>query len=159
MRCRLRDERGSNAVEFALVLPILIMIMFGIFYGGLAYDRQLTLTQGAREGARFGATLPTAPTDDFFDDVFDVALGAAGRHVDASGTDFFACVRFVPESGTPTTRTRGTGPPGACTLQGTPPSGPHLQVMVARTASLELVFFRAQPLVRGEAFARYEGPS
>lgn len=158
---RARSERGSNAVEFALVLPILIMIMFGIFYGGLAYDRQLTLSQAAREAARFGATLDGAPDPTFFDDVFDVALGTAGRHIDAANPagDWYACVTFVDASGTPSTQSRGTVPAGGCTPQGTSPTGARVQVIVSRPASLELVFFRAQPRLRGEAFARYEGDS
>lgn len=155
----MREERGSNVVEFALVLPILIMIMFGIFYGGLAYDRQLTLTQAAREGARFGATLEGAPDAAFFDQVFDVALGTAGRHIDAtmSPADWYVCVTFVDGSGSNVTQTRGTVPAGGCAIQGTAPSGPHVQVVVSRPAPLELVFFRATPQVRAEGLARYEG--
>jgi Flp pilus assembly protein TadG len=53
-----RDELGANAVEFALLLPILLMILFGTITGGMLYNQQLTLTQAAREGARYGATMP-----------------------------------------------------------------------------------------------------
>jgi hypothetical protein len=156
----MRDEHGSNAVEFALVLPILIMILFGIFYGGLAYDRQLTLSQAARESARYGATLGTAPDEDFFTEVLDIAVGTAGRHIDPTVSgDAYVCVRYVPDSGAAVERTRGTVPAGGCTLQGAAPSGSHVQVIVSRPASLELVFFRATPRLRGEAVARYEGNS
>jgi Flp pilus assembly protein TadG len=50
-RRRPRD-RGSVAVEFALVLPLLLLIVFGIVDFGRALNAQITLTQAAREGAR-----------------------------------------------------------------------------------------------------------
>jgi Flp pilus assembly protein TadG len=47
-----RDERGAAAVEFALVLPLLLALIFGMIDFGRAYNQQITLTQLAREGAR-----------------------------------------------------------------------------------------------------------
>ncbi len=52
------DDSGASAVEFALVLPILVMLLFGIMYGASLFNTQQTITQAAREGSRFGATLP-----------------------------------------------------------------------------------------------------
>lgn len=46
------DERGAAAVEFALVLPILILILFGVIEFGGVYNAQLTVTGAAREAAR-----------------------------------------------------------------------------------------------------------
>jgi len=51
---RARD-RGAAAVEFALLLPILLLIVFGIIDFGRALNAQITLTQAAREGARLAA--------------------------------------------------------------------------------------------------------
>ena len=51
-----RGERGAVAVEFALVLPILVMLLMGIVTGGVTYSRAIGLTNAVREGARFGAT-------------------------------------------------------------------------------------------------------
>ena len=45
-------DRGSVAVEFALLLPVLLLILFGIIDFGRAISYQITLTQAAREGAR-----------------------------------------------------------------------------------------------------------
>jgi Flp pilus assembly protein TadG len=39
-------------VELALVLPILLLLVFGIVDFGRAYNAQISLTQAAREGAR-----------------------------------------------------------------------------------------------------------
>jgi Flp pilus assembly protein TadG len=48
-------DRGAAAVEFALVLPLLLLIVFGIIDFGRALNAQITLTQAAREGARLAA--------------------------------------------------------------------------------------------------------
>ncbi len=49
------SERGAAAVEFALVLPILVMLVFGIVYFGLGYNAKLGVTAAVREGAREAA--------------------------------------------------------------------------------------------------------
>jgi Flp pilus assembly protein TadG len=48
-------DRGSAAVEFALLLPVLLLLLFGIIDFGRALNAQITLTQAAREGARLAA--------------------------------------------------------------------------------------------------------
>ncbi len=49
---RLRSESGAWAVAFALLLPVIMMILFGITEFGLALYRQTILTNASREGAR-----------------------------------------------------------------------------------------------------------
>ena len=48
-------DRGTAAVEFALVLPVLLLIVFGIIDFGRALNAQITLTGAAREGVRLAA--------------------------------------------------------------------------------------------------------
>jgi Flp pilus assembly protein TadG len=48
-------DRGAAAVEFALLLPMLLLLVFGIIDFGRALNAQITLTQAAREGARLAA--------------------------------------------------------------------------------------------------------
>ncbi len=48
-------DRGAAAVEFALLLPLLLLIIFGVIDFGRALNAQITLTQAAREGARLDA--------------------------------------------------------------------------------------------------------
>jgi Flp pilus assembly protein TadG len=49
---RLRDQRGATAVEFALIVPLLIMLVLGIAEFGRAFQVQGTLSAAAREGVR-----------------------------------------------------------------------------------------------------------
>jgi Flp pilus assembly protein TadG len=45
-------DRGAAAVEFALLLPLVLLILFGVIDFGFALDAKIKLTQAAREGAR-----------------------------------------------------------------------------------------------------------
>ena len=47
-----RGERGAAAVEFALVVPLLLILVLGIAEFGRAYNISTTLASAAREGAR-----------------------------------------------------------------------------------------------------------
>lgn len=49
---RERSERGAVAVEFAILSPVLIMLLMGIMEFGRAYNAQVSLTDAAREGVR-----------------------------------------------------------------------------------------------------------
>ena len=60
---RMRSETGAELVEFALVLPILLLVFGGIVDFGLLLQRQQVVTNAAREGARL-AVLPGYSTGD-----------------------------------------------------------------------------------------------
>jgi Flp pilus assembly protein TadG len=52
---KIRNERGQTMVEFALVLPILLVLLLGIFQFGVAFNNYVTLTDAVRAGARKAA--------------------------------------------------------------------------------------------------------
>jgi Flp pilus assembly protein TadG len=52
MRKRLRDERGASAVEFAFIVPLLLVLVLGIAEFGRAFQVSGTLSAAAREGVR-----------------------------------------------------------------------------------------------------------
>jgi hypothetical protein len=54
---RLKSERGAELIEFALVFPLLLMIVLGIVDFGFVFQRMEVVTNAAREGARI-ASLP-----------------------------------------------------------------------------------------------------
>jgi|tagenome__1003787_1003787.scaffolds.fasta_scaffold20387231_2 Flp pilus assembly protein TadG len=51
------SEAGSIALEFALVLPLLVTLLLGVTTTALAYSDHLSIANAAREGARLGAGL------------------------------------------------------------------------------------------------------
>jgi Flp pilus assembly protein TadG len=57
LSARWRSQAGAELVEFALVLPIMLLVFGGIVDFGLLLQRQQVITNAAREGARL-AVLP-----------------------------------------------------------------------------------------------------
>lgn len=49
------SDRGAAAVEFALVLPMLLVLVLGITQFGLTFTQWLQMEHAAREGARWGS--------------------------------------------------------------------------------------------------------
>jgi Flp pilus assembly protein TadG len=61
---QLRDQAGAAAIEFALVLPLLIILAFGIIeFSILFYDKAM-ITNASREGARVGIVDDSGYPDD-----------------------------------------------------------------------------------------------
>lgn len=57
------DERGVATVEFAIILPVLIMVLFAIVEFSLMYNRQQALHAAAREGGRVASLETSTQTD------------------------------------------------------------------------------------------------
>ena len=51
---RLLDQRGASAVEFAIVLPLLVIFVFGIIEFGIIFYDKAMVTNASREAARKG---------------------------------------------------------------------------------------------------------
>lgn len=75
----LKRQDGTVAVEFALVLPILMLLTFGITDFGLALYSKEVLTNASREGARAGIIIATPrPTATAIETVVKSYLTSAG---------------------------------------------------------------------------------
>ena len=59
----LREPKGSSLVEFAIAIPLLVVLVVGIFDFGGAFNTKQELNNAMREGARFAATQPTNDLD------------------------------------------------------------------------------------------------
>jgi Flp pilus assembly protein TadG len=57
-------SRGQSLVEFAIVFPVLMLILGGIIQFGIIFWGQNTLTQVARDTGRWAATQVVCPTND-----------------------------------------------------------------------------------------------
>lgn len=77
-----RRERGAAAVEFALVVPLLLLLVFGIISYGYMLSFRQALSQSATEGARAAAVTLRTPSGteqvDAARDALDEALGSYG---------------------------------------------------------------------------------
>lgn len=70
--CR-RGEAGQSTVELALVLPVVLLLLFGIAEFGRVIHAYLTIEHAAREGARLGIT--GASDAAIHDRVVEMAVG------------------------------------------------------------------------------------
>ncbi|MDT0195016.1 TadE/TadG family type IV pilus assembly protein [Arthrobacter sp. AB6] len=69
-------EKGAAAVEFALVIPLFLMLVFGIVEFGRAFNIQVSLSEAARETARYTA-IHANDADFSFDAAREVGISAA----------------------------------------------------------------------------------
>ena len=53
-RLRSKNQEGAGLVEFAILAPILVILLFGLLEFGLSLYNKEVLTSASREGARFG---------------------------------------------------------------------------------------------------------
>jgi len=73
---RRRGERGQAIVELALTLPLLLLVVLGVFDFGLMFERFEVVTNAAREGARVGVLPDYLPAQ---------AQAHAKNYLDAGG--------------------------------------------------------------------------
>lgn len=81
-RLRGRGSSGQSMIEFALVLPMLLVLVFGIVEFGNAWRHYQLITNTAREGARI-AVLPSS-TAAVVDSVIDDRLDGSGLISDSA---------------------------------------------------------------------------
>jgi Flp pilus assembly protein TadG len=55
------SQKGASAAEFALILPFLVLLLFGIVELGFIFYNKAVITNASREGARVGITFLKAP--------------------------------------------------------------------------------------------------
>ena len=52
-----RGQRGQGMVEFAIIVPVFLLLLMGMLEFGFVFTHNLSLEYATREGARAGATL------------------------------------------------------------------------------------------------------
>jgi hypothetical protein len=146
----MKDERGSVLVEFALVLPLLLALLLGIFTGGTAYTNKIGLVEAVREGARFGASLPMGVGAGAVD---TWESGVRNHVVEASAGDVAyadVCVKYVlPTGGSDC----GLADPAGASSE---PSIHLVKVSATRPATLEFFFFSTETVMKSGLVARFE---
>ncbi len=139
---RRRGETGAALIEMAIVLPLLVMLLLGIFATARGWQVHNVLDHAAREAARYGATV----------DPWDDTPGASDQEVEN------VALAEIQAASVP------TGSLSFCIGKGPTPCGqPQVldtdQVAVQITYpnyQLEFVFFSMTIDLHATAFARYE---
>jgi len=106
MKVRLKRQSGASAVEFALILPILLLLVFGIIEIGFVLFDKAMITNASREGARAGISyrvLPFTETE-METEIRNVVISYLGNALitfaeSANPTVIVTGIRFNPEPG------------------------------------------------------------
>ncbi len=77
------NESGATAVEFALVLPLFLLVIFGIFEYGWLMTQQILLNHAVSEGARAAVRMTDGASDQ---DLRDEATAVAKKAFRVMGT-------------------------------------------------------------------------
>lgn len=165
------DERGAVLVEFALVLPILMMLLLGMVSGASAWNQSQGLGQGGRVSARYASTLPLPATVNattmatWLGGVADRAI-AAGEGTMSDGVDGRAlCVAYVDPAGSAPDQTYSlrvnaagtrTSDVDVCFSDGQGASDHRVQVLTERDGYLDVGFYRHALHLRRSVVFRYE---
>ncbi len=85
------NQRGVAAVEFAIVLPLLLILFAGITEFGIAYYNKQVITNASREGARAGFSTDTPNSD-----IQEAAYNYAKDRVITFGANNFSLQDITP---------------------------------------------------------------
>ena len=161
-----RRQAGAAAVEFALLFPLFMIIVFGIIDMGFAFNQKINLTQATREASRFGATLGfkasapgnTGNIDTWLLQVQNVTLSAGGSDVAAGRANRYVCVAYVAGgSGTTKSLTIGTGGPSSnqpCFSDGR--SDNRVQIEAKSDTALDVLLFGGSITVGDKSTTHFE---
>lgn len=93
--------RGASAIEFTLLLPLLLLLLFGIIETSIALYDKAIITNASREAARAGVVLSKNRLSDA--DIEQVALRYCGGRLISFGSSSSAPSVTVQRSATPAT--------------------------------------------------------
>jgi Flp pilus assembly protein TadG len=155
-RTRAFSERGAAALEFALIVPMLMMLLLGTVTSGLVYSNHLTATNAVREAARYGAasdaTVAATWTASVQTRLQQIYFGATG----STPTDDEICVDLVMANGTVLASDGGT----SCGTQPAAPTGMTtgscaVRVWMAHPERIQLVVTDLNLTIGAQSVAYY----
>ena len=157
-------DDGASAVEFALILPVFVMMVFGMIGGGIILEKKLSIAHAAREASRYAATLPTSQPgpdiDAYLHQVAGVARSSAEGDLDSGSPQI--CVAYLDGSGGSRRYVgdgvgAGTMSNAPCYTDGRPPSEIRIQVEAYRDVDWALLLLPTWHVTIGsDSVSRYE---
>jgi Flp pilus assembly protein TadG len=129
-----QSERGASAVEFAILISVLVMILLGTIQFGVAYNRLQGLQAAAREGARI-ASLPESTVQMIKErtrGAMSAINSSAGNESCPPGVDEY-CIQITPS---------GSSSFQPCNLN----SGETVVVNVSHKLDIPIPFWESPPL-------------
>ena len=169
-RSREDRERGGSLVEFTLIVPLLLLVVFGGITTGLAYERKSELVHAVRDGARYGATVPRSQCDNAScvgsRNWAQLVQYVTSQRSDGALSTNQICVSLVwgpsgtvytRPTGVYTTGTNATFPDPGCFDDGNADDGFRVHVSAVRNGQkINLVFTTLAVNLKSTGSARYE---
>jgi Flp pilus assembly pilin Flp len=164
---RFRDDDGAAAVEFTLLLVPFLVLCFGLISGGIVLNDKMSLTQGVREAARYGATFPYTPSGSppgagettFLTTIRSTAQGDSYGQIGTDAATYCVGLRRASDSSNYRLDNNETNAV-AGTCPGAPVLSPGYLVVIAyKPASFDFIVDRLTLNLRSLSVARYEGTS
>jgi len=157
-------------VEFALVMPILVMLLFGLVSAGMAWNQNLSLASAARSGARYAATLPTSATgttmDDYLAAITQRVIDSSEGNLSSSVTSRVICVAYwhpgnndpldQNRSRTLTNTTVTTSSTTPCFTDNQGSADKRIQVSVQRSGTIQTGLWSQTVTLTQKVVFRYE---
>ena len=177
MTRRCTRDAGAATVEFALTLPMVMCLILGTFTGGLTLNQKLAVTNGVREGSRFGATLSVVngcpsgagTMSCWLTQVADVTEAASEGELGSEVTSRVICVAYVHPSETSVATDRTTrlvrdasgdnitvGATCFSSSDGRPDSERRVQVTGSRPGHIEYLFGTINPTLSSQSVTKFE---
>jgi Flp pilus assembly protein TadG len=165
-RATRRDE-GAAAVEFALLFPLFLAIVFGIINFGFAFNQKINLTQAAREASRYGATLSLKAShktgvladgtvDTWLAKVQQVALSAGGDDLKAGRSGRYLCVAYVSAAQTKSLTIGSGGPASSAKCYDDGRDDDRVQVVLRSDTALDVLLFGGTITVGSTSTTHFE---
>ncbi len=151
-----------------------MMLLLGMVTGGMAYNKKLAITNGVREGSRYGATLPVPSTcasgpllNCWLTQVADVTQSASEGELASTAPAMNICVAYVYPAGTTgsndvtksLTRTASGDSFGNtdCGISdGRPTSERRVQVTGSRQGEIQFLVTTMTPTLSSQAITKFE---
>lgn len=167
---RNRRERGSALVEFTLIMPLMLLIVFGGITTAMAYQHKSEMVHAVRDGARYGATVPRDQCDTVTNcgnrNWAELVQYVTSKRSGGALTTSQICVALVVgSSGSVYTRTNGvystgtnaTFPDTGCFDDGNADTGMRVHVSSVKGGDkINLVFSTLGVTLKSSGSARYE---
>ena len=146
-RHRQRGEDGASAVEFALVVPFLLLIVFGIIVYGMVFAQSLSLSNAARQAARSGVISGTT-----CDQITTLSHDAAGT-MGMNGNAASVTITRGTSEGSSTAACGGGGSTQPCKTQA---AGTNIYVTLTYATDPVVPFVPVPSHLSGEGVYRCE---
>jgi len=165
-----KREGGASLVEFALLLPVFSLLLFGMITGGITLTRQNSVENAVREATRFGAVNPLGSpvnVEMYLGEVLDQAQAAATGDLSDGTPGKTLCAAFVDEDGV-ITQTIEDASGARTTATDSPPTSPtslcfddgrsdeRVQVTAQRESDIDGVIYAQTVTLTSRSVTRYE---